>query len=36
VAGLWGAALTTAVALGLCWLIVRPTGIREVEASGAR
>ena len=36
VAGLWGAAVTTAIALALCWLIVRPLGVREVEASGAR
>ena len=36
VAGLWGAAATTTVALGLCWLIVRPLTLREGAASGAR
>ena len=36
VAGLWGAAVTTAIALGLCWLIVRPLTIRDGAASDAR
>ncbi|HEX6599287.1 MAG TPA: carotenoid biosynthesis protein [Gemmatimonadaceae bacterium] len=36
VAGLWGAAVTTAIALGLCWRMVRPLAVREGAASGAR
>ena len=36
VAGLWGAAATTAVALGLCWLILRPLTVQHGAASGAR
>ena len=36
VAGLWGAAMTTAIALGLCWLIVRAPDSHAGEHSGAR
>jgi putative membrane protein len=36
VAGLWGAAATTAIALGLCWLILRPLTVQDGAASGAR
>lgn len=36
VAGFWGAAATTIIALGLCWLIVRPRPVRQGGASGVR
>ena len=35
-AGLAGAAVTTVVALALCWLLVRPLTLRAGAASGAR
>lgn len=36
VAGLWGAATTTVIALGVCWLIVHPRSARHGGTSGAR
>ena len=36
VAGLWGAAATSALALGVCWLITRPVLVRGGEPSAAR
>ena len=36
VAGLWGAAVTSAIAIAGCWLIARPVPTREEGANGAR